>query len=320
MIGNLIKSVIFATLTDMFPVLFSIGKISVSTFGVFLSLGFILGIFLIWRLARAWDIDEEKILDLTLLTFIGGLVGARVYFVLTNLSFFIASPLKIILFTKNPGFSFWGGFLGGWLTLYFLTRRSKLDFLQLADIGIVGFFGGLIMANLGCLFGGCGAGILTHSFLGVSMIGLIGKRWPIQLLEALIYFLILINIWSSATHFHQRGRIISLCLIFIGVVELIFEPLRQIHSEGFIFSIVLIFLGLTYFYKVTKRNIILDIKNFSKFSLGLFTRSENRLLVVTELKKIWYNQKVIFSWRLRNIKKTLRRFNVRFYFKNNQQH
>lgn len=302
----------------MFPVLFSIGKISVSTFGVFLVLGFVLGVFLVWRLARAWDMDEEKILDLTLLTFIGGLIGARIYFVLTNFSFFIASPLKIILFTKNPGFSFWGAFLGGWLLLYYLTRKTKWDFLQVADIGIVGFFGALIMADLGCFFAGCGAGIVTRSFLGVSMAGLIGKRWPVQLFESLIYSLILIKIWSKATHFHQRGRIVSLCLIFIGLVKLILEPLRQVHNENFIFSGVLILLGLTIFYRITKGNIITDIKNLFKFSVGLFTKPANRLLVLEKLQKNWYNQKVIFSWRLRNFKKTLRRFNVRFSFKNNK--
>ena len=47
----------------MLPVLFSIGKISVSSFGIFLALGILLGIFLVWRLSRAWDLDEEKILD-----------------------------------------------------------------------------------------------------------------------------------------------------------------------------------------------------------------------------------------------------------------
>ncbi len=113
---------------DMFPTLFSIGKVSVSSFGVFLSLGFIFGVFLVWRLARAWDLDEEKILDLTLLTFVGGLLGARIYFGLSHLGDFASSPLNFLLFTKYPGFSFWGGFLGGWLTLFYLSSRQRRDF------------------------------------------------------------------------------------------------------------------------------------------------------------------------------------------------
>ena len=72
----------------MFPVLFSIGKITVSSFGVFLTLGFLFGVFLVWRLTRAWELNEEKILDLTMLTFIGGLIGARIYFLMENWQLF----------------------------------------------------------------------------------------------------------------------------------------------------------------------------------------------------------------------------------------
>ena len=106
----------------MFPVLFTIGKIPVSSFGVFLSLGFLLGVFLIWRISRAWDLDEEKILDLTLFTFLGGLIGARIYFVIEHFQVFSQNLPGIFFFNKIPGFSFWGAVLGGWLMLFFLVK------------------------------------------------------------------------------------------------------------------------------------------------------------------------------------------------------
>lgn len=303
----------------MFPVLFSVGKFPVSSFGVFLTLGFILGIFLIWRLARAWDLDEEKILDLSLLTFLGGLVGARVFFGLANFSFFADNLFKIIFFTKYPGFSFWGAFLGGWLTLYFFSKRFKLDFWQIADIAAVGLLGGLILTNLGCFLGGCGdVGGITKSFLGVGVVGLLGKRWPTQIIEAFLLTVCLINIWSKATRFHLRGKIISLSLMSVGLVKIILEPLKATHNLGFLFSVALTALGITILYKVTKREIISDLKDFSKFSLGLFTKKSNRKVVLGAFRKSWYNQKTSLAWRFRNFKKLLRRFNVRFSFKNNK--
>lgn len=296
----------------MFPVLLSVGKFSVSSFGVFLALGFIFGVFLIWRLARAWDLDEENILDLTLLTFVGGLIGARIYFGITHPVEFTQNPFKIIFFIKYPGFSFWGGFLGGWLTLYFYARHKKVDFWKIADIAAVGFLGALILADIGCLLGGCGVGAITKSFLGVPMIGLVGKRWPIQLIEAILLIFILLNIWKKATHFHQTGKIVSLSLIWMGLIKLILETLKYSHVE-LIFSVIILILGITIFYRVTKQNIYIDLKNFLKFI-------SNKQLVLLTLRKNWYTQTTAIAWRFRIFKKLLRRFNVGFSIKNDKLH
>lgn len=302
----------------MFPVLFSIGNITVSSFGVFLTFGFLFGVFLVWRLARAWEMDEEKILDLILLTFIGGLLGARVYFVIENLQFFINSPLNIFLFTKYPGFSFWGAFLGGWLTLFYFARRKKVDFLRIADIASVGFIGGLAISNIGCFLGGCGIGIQSGLFFAINMVGQIGKRFPTQILEALLLLILLKIIWSKATHFHLRGIIVSLSLIYIGLIKLVTEPLKANHKEGFILSFVLFVLGITLFYRATKRSIMDDIKGFF-ISIGKFLISSNsRRIILARVQKYWYNQTTTLAWKIRNFKKNARRFNVRFSYKNNK--
>ena len=296
----------------MFPVLFTVAGISISSLGVFLAAGFLLSIFLIWRLARAWDLDEEKVLDLTLLTFIGGLFLSRLYFILDSLQIFGFSALKWVHIFKYPGFSFWGGVLGGWLSLYIFARRLKLDFWQVADIASVGFLGGLILSDLGCFFGGCSVGLRSNLFFAVPMVGVIGKRLPVQAIEALFLSLILVRIWSKATHFHIRGKIVSLTLIFLGLTKLILEPLKEIHGPGYYFDTLLIVLGVTIFYRVTKRNIFKDLQNAPKFARAYFS--------LQNLNKTWYNQKAYFSWKLRSIKKLLllllRRLNVKFSYKN----
>lgn len=294
----------------MFPVLFSIGGFTVSSFGIFLALGFLFGIFLIWRLARAWDLDEEKVLDLMLLTFVGAFVGARVYFALENWNLFVASPFDLVLINKIPGFSFWGGFLGGWLTLYAFARRKHIDFWQFADIAVVGFLGGLILSNLGCFFGGCNVGIPSKVFFAVTQVGSLGKRWPIQIIEALILAMALGKVWSQATHFHQRGKIVGVGLILIGIIQLMLEPLKQNHS-GAIFSAFFIILGATIFYRVTKKNPINHLKSLLAFPGELVRNPAVRKEVVQFFSKSWYNQKTNLSWRTRNWKKLLRRFNVK---------
>ncbi len=280
---------------------------SISSLGVFLAAGFLLSIFLIWRLARAWDLDEEKVLDLTLLTFLGGLFLSRLYFILDNLQIFGFSALKWVHIFKYPGFSFWGGVLGGWLSLYIFAKRLKLDFWQVADIASVGFLGGLILSDLGCFFGGCSVGLRSNLFFAVPMVGVIGKRLPIQAIEALLLSLILVRIWSKATHFHLRGKIVSLTLISLGVIKLLLEPFKEIHGPGYYFDTLLIVLGVTIFYRVTKRNIFKDCRNAPKL-----IRAYCKKFSLQNLNKTWYNQRVSWSWKFRNIKKILRRLNVKF--------
>lgn len=295
----------------MLPVLFSIGNISISSFGVFLALAFLFGVFLIWRLSRAWDLPEERVLDLTLLSFAGGLLGARIFFVAEHWQFF-SSLDKILLINKYSGLSFWGGFLGGWLALYFFSRKFKMDFAAVADIGMVGFLGGLILGNLGCFLGGCGVGIQSNLFLAAPMVGVIGKRFPVQILEALLLSWVLIRIWGKATHFHPRGLIVSQCLIYIGAVKLLMEPLKDL-SSGFLFPLTLIVLGTHIFYRIHsgKRTLLADIKSFLKFILSLFNNSKTRNLAVQQIKKSWYNQKIAVLWRLRSLSKILRRMRVK---------
>jgi len=165
----------------MLPVLFSIGPITVSSFGFFLSLAFLFATFLLWRLAHGWDLNEEKILDLIILSFFGGLIGARIFFIMLNFNLFSFDLGKMLLVTKYPGLNFWGGFLGGWLTLNFFTRRFKMDFWQVADLAAIGLLGGLILGDLGCFLGGCSFGVPSNSFFAVPMVGVIGKRFPVQL-------------------------------------------------------------------------------------------------------------------------------------------
>ncbi|MBI2337600.1 prolipoprotein diacylglyceryl transferase [Candidatus Daviesbacteria bacterium] len=295
----------------MFPVLFSVGKISVSSFGVFLALGFLLGIFLIWRLTRAWDLNEEKILDLILLTFIGGLFASRIYFALENWQYFMASPLNLFLINKSPGFSFWGGFLGGWLTLYAFARRKRLDFWQLADIAFVGLLGGLVLSQLGCFLGGCNIGIPSKAFFSVTMVGFVGKRWPIQAVEAVFLSIGLLKIWSQATHFHQRGKIAATGLILVGAAKLILEPLKQDHSEV-IFPVFFILLGTVILYKVTKQNPITQFKKLVAYLEKLISDPKVRKTAIQSFSKLWYNQKTNIGWKLRNVKKSIRRSNVKF--------
>lgn len=303
----------------MWPVLFSLGNLSISSFGFFLSLGFLCGVFLIWRLSRAWDINEEKVLDLVLVIFLGGILGARLYFVLEHQEFFLADLTKVILVTKYPGFSFWGGLLGGFLALSAFARRFRLDLWRMADVVVVGLVGGLIFGQIGCLLGGCNVGIRSDLFLAVPQVGVVGRRWPIQAIEALVLILVLRDIWKKAIHFHTPGKITSTALIYLGVVKLLAGFLKQGNSLEQILSLGLFFLGVAISYKINKRRLRTDWKMIKKTAPALVVNSQIRADTLSKISNYCYNQlssffknqKIEWSWRLKDINKLLRKVHVK---------
>lgn len=295
----------------MLPVLFSIGPIPISSFGLFLSLGFIYGSFLVWRLARAWGLNEEKILDLIILTFFGGLLGARIFFVTLNFDFFKIDLFKILLITKYPGINFWGGFLGGWLTLFIFARRLKFNFYQVADLAAVGFMGGLILGDIGCFLGGCSIGGLSNLVFATPVVGIVGKRFPAQILEAVLLGLLLLKMWPQASHFHIHGKILSLILIFLGAIKFITEFFLASHQGGYFLSLTTFSLGIFIFYQITKRSFRRDLILVSLVLASLFTSGHYWKIILVALRKSWYNLKISWSWKLKALAKFLRRARVK---------
>lgn len=302
----------------MIPVLFSSGSFSLTSFGLFLALAHILGLFLIWRLARAWDLDEEKILDLVILTIIGGVAGARLLFILGHFGDFGTDPLKWILFYKYAGFSFWGAILGGLVSLIFFAKRFKLDFFLCADIVVVGFLSGWALANIGCFLGGCNIGVVSDFFLSVPMTGYIGKRFPVQLLEGGLLVLLLFKVWSSALHFHKSGEIFAAALIGSGLIKLLLETFKESSAEGYFFSSTITIMGLIVFYKITGRNILKDIISSVQKFKNFFSDPAFRKNSILTFRKSWYNRKVAILWNFKSMIKILRRLNVYFSHKNSK--
>ena len=306
---NLQRDFKCANLLGMFPILFSIGKIPVSSFGLFLALAFLLATFLVWRLARAWDLNEEKILDLVLLTFFGSLIGARIFFVSLNFDYFAPSLSRILLITSYPGLSFWGGLLGGWLTLLFFTKRFKLDFLQIADLAAIGLLGGLILGDVGCFLGGCGIG-MPSNFLGVNMVGAVGKRFPIQLFEAVIFLVILLKLWPKSLRFHFPGKILSIGLISIGLTKSITDLLRVSSFDSHILAFSTLILGIFIYFKASKKSFKKTLHELKTISVRELTALRDDRVTLEDMKRSWYNgrSKLRLALRRLGVKPTPKNF------------
>lgn len=294
----------------MFPVLFTLGNFPISTFGVLLGLGIFFAGFSVWRIARSYDFDGEKVLDTIFITVISGFIFGRAVFVLENLSAFNL-VFKIISITRFPGLSFWGGFLGGFIALRILSKRFKFSFWQAGDFALVGFFIGAFFASLGCFFGGCGYGIETKLIIGVSQVGVIGKRLPIQLFESLIFLLTFSRFWKAILKFYVQGSFLSKGLIILGLTKLtasFFKVGIQTLKIGsfnlnldLVFSGIVLIIGIRLHYQIYKKTPLQDLASF----LSFFSTPNKQRLMLTKISKGWYNQKVNFGIRLQKGRKKL---------------
>lgn len=301
----------------MFPVLLTIGNFPVSSFGLFLVLGIFFGAFSVWRIARSFDFDAEKVLDLIFLTIGSGFIFSRIVFAAVNYKVF-DSFTKIFFINRYSGFSFWGGLLGGLLILWWLSKRGRMAFLQLADIAMIGFFIAAFFAEIGCLLGSCGTGIQTTSLFSVDQAGAIGKRFPIQIIEAVGFLIIFLFLWKRILRFHIQGSFLARGLILLGLIKLIAdfykEPGQVIKISNLSFrpepflALFAILLGLYFHYKIHKRTPLNDLATFFKFFVS---RSMQKSLM-TKVAKGWYNWKANLTVGLgRGVKKLLKMLNIR---------
>ena len=277
----------------MHPVLLSIGSLSISSFGFFLTLGFLLAAFVVWRLAKTYDLHEEKVLDLAILSFFGGILGGRIYFVVFNWPIF-GSLEKALLLNRYPGLAFWGAVLGGALALWFFAKRLKLPFWQIGDFAAVGFLIGVSLGNIGCFLGGCNFGYSSNLPFAVSQVGVVGKRLPLSLMEAVIFALAAYRLFQGAVRFHFGGKILSSALILLGIVKFITQFWRDENApQSFGLAGTLVISGIAVYYIRSKRSFLQDLK----MAGGIITSGKRRQITLATARKSWYN--FMIGWKVR---------------------
>lgn len=174
----------------MFPVLFSIGPITIYTSAFLLVIVFFLSSFLIWRRLRELGLDEEKIIDFLLIFVLLAFIFARTCFILTHPENFGFSFYYWLMVGRFPGLSFWGGTLGGILSLIWFCRKNRWDLWRIADEITFGFLPFSVLVHLGCFLDGCSLGIPTSMFWGIFFPGDFVRRHPVSLFKMILFFFI----------------------------------------------------------------------------------------------------------------------------------
>ncbi len=176
----------------MYPILFSLGTVHLYSLSIALILSWGIFSFLFWRSLRGQGVEEEHIFNLTFYSTVMAFIFSRLVYVLLNLELFRTSWIRIIAIWVQPGFSLYGAFLGGLLTLIYLSRQYKVRLGHVLDAFGPAFGASFLVGAIGGLLDGSYVGTMTQLPWAVRFVGHVGMRHPVQLYELLAVLLILI--------------------------------------------------------------------------------------------------------------------------------
>jgi len=195
----------------MYPELFSIGPVTVYSYGVLLAASYLLGLRLAMSRAKRWGLDEHKVLDLGIYIIIAALVGAKLMLLVVDFDQFRRSPGDLLAIFRSGGV-FYGGLLLAVGVAFWFIAKHRLPFWTTCDVFAPGIALGHVTGRLGCLAAGCCYGrptdvpwavIFTNPLAAANVGTPLGiPLHPTQLYEAGAELLILVLLLTT----ERRGR------------------------------------------------------------------------------------------------------------------
>ena len=215
----------------MHPILFSIDGLTLYTYGLFMSVAFLVSFgWGLWEVKRR-GLPVETGIDLTFWALISGLLFSRLFYVLVNLPFFVANPLRAFMIWEG-GLVWYGAFFGAVAAGALFFRARKLNGWLWADIAAPFFALGQGIGRIGCFMAGCCYGRPTDLCWGVvfteSEIAPLGvPLHPTQLYAVIANILLFAFLFQRRKRSGFYGEQILAYVILYAVIRSILEVFRD---------------------------------------------------------------------------------------------
>ena len=247
----------------MIPILFHIGPIPVYSFGAFMALAAIAAALIVQFELKRTGYNPEIASTMVLAVAIGGLVGARLLFIVENWHDFLRSPMSYI--ATGAGFTWYGGFIGGALAASWVVWKNKIPWHRAVDCAAPALAAGYGIGRIGCHVAGDGDwGAVTNVPWGVAytsaIIGWVdpntgipyppGTRvHPTPIYEFIQSAIIFAILWALRKKGYPPGSMFWLYLILAGLARAMVEiwrinpPVALGMSEAQWFGLALAVIG-----------------------------------------------------------------------------
>ena len=216
----------------MYPVLIDLGVYQLRSYGVFVALAILTGIWFTTREASRTGLDPAVVTDAAWPIVLAALVGARLYYVAFNdPADYLARPLEILA-VWHGGLSVHGALLAGLLAAVWYARRRRLGFWRFAEVVAPGVILGQTVGQIACLLNGDTYGKPTALAWGIvftdprAMAPVGVPLHPIQLYELLAYLAVFLVVWRVSRRPSQEGAVVLTYAFGYGLARFVVEFFR----------------------------------------------------------------------------------------------
>jgi len=245
----------------MYPVIVQLGTFELRSYGIIVALSFLLGLWLSTREAKRNGLDPDLVQDFALYALLGGIIGARLYFVVfSNPAYFLQKPWEIVA-VWHGGISIVGALLGGFLTALWYCRKKQLPFWRFADTLAPGVALGQAAGVIACLLNGDSYGKRADVAWAItytdprSMAPLNVPLHPVEIYEMAAYLLVFLLVWQTRGKTKTPGFAFLIYLAGYGAARFAVEFFRgnpAIFAWGIpaaqVFGVALVLAAIAGFY------------------------------------------------------------------------
>ena len=214
----------------------NLGFVEIYWYSITMFLGVLVGIIVAYIEIKRKKLDITKFENMAFYAILFGFIGARIYYVLFNLDYYLNAPIEIIK-VWNGGLAIHGGIIGAVISIYVYCKKHKISFIEMLDICAPALIIGQIIGRWGNFFNSeAHGGIVTRSFLEslhlpnfiINGMYINGNYYhPTFFYESilnLICFIILMILRKNKKI--KVGVITGIYFIWYGVVRFFIESLR----------------------------------------------------------------------------------------------
>ena len=268
----------------MYPVIFDFGiinvfgfkfQLAIYSFGLMLVIAFYTCYFLLNHDFKRLGYEEKLASDIIFWSALGGIFGAKVYYLIENLDDVLASQNPFGMIFSGAGLVFIGGLIGAVTAVSIIIRKNNLPWFIFADILAPLIILGYAIGRIGCFLVGDDYGIPSklpwalsfpdglppttyesfqyrYPWIDISNFepGLLSVH-PTQVYEFLICVMLFFYLWNKRKNIRVPGSLFFTYLICAGTERFLIEFIRtnekylfDIFSGAQVLSIIMVLIGV----------------------------------------------------------------------------